>query len=382
MNQEACQRWLTAWESALTNGTLVKATLSRPVTAEGPQKVMLRTVELKAGKRVSVVSRFATRDMTENHRESEATDWLKEQLSHGFLSASLHTTEAVFYLDKKGPNWIFRRGPAAHAEAPVAHNREKVRRLDPSSDWRQGLGLFADGRLKPGMEAKGRQIERFVELLEHWLGKELPPKLRIVDMGCGKGYLTFAVAEWVQKIGLEAEIVGVERRADLVDHCNRVATSCGFAHLKFMLGSIADTPLEGVDLVIALHACDTATDDALANGVLANARWLMVAPCCHKQCRPQLRPPVALESTWKHGILLEREAEIATDALRAELLQAVGYRARVFEFVATEHTAKNLMITASRERPDGEPAPAIALAKYYGIQRHQLADRLGISLEE
>jgi SAM-dependent methyltransferase len=235
------------------------------------------------------------------------------------------------------------------------------------------------------MEGKHRQILRFVEVLDHLLGDaERAPGLRVVDLGCGKGYLTFATWQYLRDRGWpDAQVTGIELRPELAAKTERIARSLGCEGLSFRAGSIADAQVDA-DVIIALHACDTATDDALALGVERSARLLLVAPCCHKEVRPQLRAPPALSPVLKHGILRTREAEIATDALRAALLEARGYDARVFEFVSTEHTDKNLMITAVR-RPapvEGADARVRELAAFYGIRAQRLAGRLGIALEE
>jgi len=238
------------------------------------------------------------------------------------------------------------------------------------------------------MAAKYRQIQKFSELLAGLVAELPPPEaaaapapLQVVDMGCGKGYLTFAVAAL---LGDRARVRGVEERPELVELCNRVAAEHGLAdRLSFTAGAIEDTAVAPVDLLIALHACDTATDDALAMGIAAGARLLVVAPCCQKEVRPQLAAPPVLAEALRHGILAERQVEFATDALRAQLLAWAGYRTQVFEFIATEHTAKNLMIAAVKGGPAGDLALAArirAFAAFYGIRRQSLARQLGFDL--
>ena len=201
-------------------------------------------------------------------------------------------------------------------------------------------------------------------------------------MGCGKGYLTFAASEM---LGDRAEVRGVEERAELVEFCSRTASEVGFAHrLSFQQGSIADTDVGSADVLIALHACDTATDDALAKGISAGAALIVAAPCCQKEVRPQIVPPPVLADALRHGIFVERQAEFATDALRAMLLEWAGYRTRVMEFISTEHTAKNIMIAAVKQsaRGDGSVAGRIReFAAFYGIGRHTLARHLGFDLK-
>jgi SAM-dependent methyltransferase len=217
--------------------------------------------------------------------------------------------------------------------------------------------------------------------------------IRIADMGCGKGYLTFATAAL---LGDKAEVTGLERRPELVAECNRLAAAHGFApRLRFIAGDIPApssnaSAAASLDALIALHACDTATDDALAAGIAAGARLLVVSPCCHREVRAQLTAPPVLHEALRHGILHEREAEIITDALRAQLLEYAGYRAKVFEFISPEHTSKNLMIAAVREHaPDSaelarrRPALAArirAYAAFYGLREQRLARHLGFML--
>jgi len=258
------------------------------------------------------------------------------------------------------------------------------------------------------MADKFRQIQKFSELLSHLVSEAFPDapppptasgdtplsppdaplsapnaQLRVVDAGSGKGYLTFAVAAL---LGERAHVTGIESRPELVALCNRVAAQHGLAHrLTFRAGTITDTPLAACDLLIALHACDTATDDALARGLAAQARLLVVSPCCQKELRPQLTPPPVLADALRHGIFQERQSEFVTDALRAQLLEWAGYKTKVFEFIATEHTAKNLMISAIRTRLAGTPDDAKAqrlraFASFYGIRQHALAHHLTFSL--
>jgi SAM-dependent methyltransferase len=209
--------------------------------------------------------------------------------------------------------------------------------------------------------------------------------VRWVDVGCGSGALTFATWEYLRHSGFgAAEVVGVELRPALAEKAERIARQLGCEGLSFVAGEASAVELGAVDGVVALHACDTATDEALARGVLGGARWLLVAPCCHRELRPQLTGPPALAPALRHGILRTREAEIATDALRAAVLEARGFEARVFEFVSSEHTDKNLMIAATRR---GEPQPGASdavreLARHYGVTRQRLAERLGVGLAE
>jgi hypothetical protein len=205
-------------------------------------------------------------------------------------------------------------------------------------------------------------------------------------MGCGKAYLTFAAYEHLSKTRTGAvTALGIEVRPGLVEQGRAVAGRCGFTRLKFEAGDIASSRLESASVVMALHACDTATDEALAKGVQSGAALLLVSPCCHREVRPQLSVSAPLAGSLRHGIFRERHAEFATDALRALLLEWAGYETRVFEFISTEHTGKNLMIAAIRRKtPLGDTearARAVAdFAAFHGISRQRLAERLGFEL--
>ena len=196
-------------------------------------------------------------------------------------------------------------------------------------------------------------------------------------MGSGKGYLTFAVYDYLnRRPGLKARVTGVEARAELVELCNRVAREAGFERLSFQTGFIEEFELPETDILIALHACDTATDDALFKGVAANASVIITAPCCHKEVRPQIQTPEPLRGVLRHGVLLEREAESVTDSLRALLLEHAGYKVKVFEFISTEHTRKNTMIAGVKR--EGEAGGDSAwrqyqtLKEFYGVRVQRL----------
>jgi SAM-dependent methyltransferase len=209
-----------------------------------------------------------------------------------------------------------------------------------------------------------------------------------VDAGSGKGYLTFALAHL---LGDGAHIRGIELRPELVALCNRVARENGFSNLTFTAGQIDSVEIKNQNssiedspaVLIALHACDTATDDALARGIAAGAQLLVVAPCCQKELRPQLTAPPVLADALRHGIFQERQSEFVTDALRAQLLEWAGYRTKVFEFIATDHTAKNLMIAGIKSHEPGDATRAArlrAFAAFYGIRTQRLAAHLNLPL--
>lgn len=387
MPDDARERFLTLLRSTVEAGDLVKLTLGRH---RGPdpslRNLFVRPVTLKAGPRLGFVWRHATRDVAKNHPPAEALKEIEPLIGGTFLDAHLFTRTQVAQLECRPDGAARLRLTAASGKSPnsAAHDHAKDRPIAADASWLQALGVTdARGRPREGMAPKFRQIEKFAELLSHLIeesgfGENEP--LTVVDMGCGKGYLTFAVSTL---LGDRAQVRGIEARPELVDLCNRVARDEGLApKLTFSAGTIADTPLEQLDILIALHACDTATDDALAKGIAAGAKLLVVAPCCQKELRPQLTAPPVLSGALRHGIFRERQAEFVTDALRAQLLEWAGYRTKVVEFISTEHTAKNLMISAIKARERDESlAPRIReFAAFYGIKEQALARQLGFQL--
>ena len=387
----ARERFLALLREAVRGGTLSKLTLGKYRGADPSlRNLFVRPVALRAGPRLSFLWRHATRDVTKNHAPAAALDELEALVGGDFLHAHLFTAAQSAQLECE-PDGSARLSVAAAGPRPAApapedptHDAARHHPIPADSPWLRALGVTNDrGRPREGMAPKFRQIQKFAELVSHLLreaGLESGP-VRVVDMGCGKGYLTFALCAL---LGPRAQVRGIEVRPDLVDLCNRVAAEQGLApRLEFAAGSIAETPLGETDLLVALHACDTATDDALARGIAAQVRLILVAPCCQKELRGQLTAPPVLADALRHGIFQERQAEFATDALRAQLLEWAGYRTRVFEFVSTEHTAKNLMIAAIRAQAPGNSGAAArlrAFASFYGIRRQSLAGQLGFDL--
>ena len=388
--------FLARLQASFETGSFVKLTLGHPSEPGGPvRKLLFRPVVIRGEKRCSVVSRFATRDETKNLLFAEALALAGTKLGAEFLSANLFTETEEVQLEL-GPKERLRVTPATHAPASLDHDRNKSRWVDSASRYLVALGVTdSTGKVRERMGDKFRQIERFVDLLASAFRESalaLPDARRPVimcDMGAGKGYLTFATFDYFRRLeNVEVAITGVEQRDDLVAFCNRVARECGFEQLRFEKGAIDQFQFPALDLLVALHACNTATDDALAAGVRAGASVILAAPCCHKEVRPQVdRSALAgpLSDVLRHGLFAERHAEIATDALRVLLLERAGYRVRVSEFVAAEHTAKNVMIIATR-RGD-HPADAgdhiadfdrriAELKLFYGIEHHRLEELL------
>jgi hypothetical protein len=390
---DARERFIDLLRAATGDGTLVKLTLGKPHvgTAEPSLKnIFARPVTLKSGPHLSLVWRHATRDITKNFPPAEALAQLEPLIGTTFLDAHLFTPAQTAQLetgDDGRSHLRVKSLSSAPAQAGETHDRAKAHLIPADAPWLHALGVTDErGRPRNGMADKFRQIEKFAELLTHLLAEANLPderELSVTDMGSGKGYLTFATAAL---LGPRARVRGIECRSELVKLCNRVARETNFSNLEFITGDITGATLAGrLDVLIALHACDTATDDALARGIAAGAALLVVAPCCQKELRPQLTAPAVLAPALRHGIFQERHTEFVTDAMRALLLEWSGYRTKVFEFISTDHTAKNVMIVAEKSSVPGDAGTANkirAFAQFYGIREQRLAQHLGFSLKE
>jgi hypothetical protein len=401
------ERFFEHLQACLADQTLVRVVLGKPRGSGGDvQRLTARPLLLRGERCLSFTYRHATKDITKNPTEAAALAELRELVGTAFSHAHLFTRSEEWQLmvSKRGKIGLTRHAvavpasadgesPAPEAEAApaTAHDREKRRYLSLDLPFLQDLGVTdAQHKLVPAMARKWKQINKFVEVLDHALDQARlqPPqgRVHVVDFGAGKGYLTFAMHHHLsQARGWQAEVSGVELRADLVNLCNTAAEGHALTGLRFICGDVRSHVPQRLDVMIALHACDTATDFALHTGIRAGAAIIMCSPCCHKQIRPQMQLPPLLKPMLQHGIHLGQQAEMVTDSLRALLLEAEGYDAQVFEFVALEHTSKNKMILAIR-RPPGRAGEAarreqaraqVAQIKdFYGIQEHSLEQQL------
>lgn len=384
---------LNALETARTQGSFIRLVLGKPGVQAGLfQRVTFRPVLLKAGLRWQVARRTKTQETVENLPPEQAFETASSLLGVEFLSALLETDAAVWQLElwPERPGKLSRKARSAIQSASPEHNRPKTSSVDFSAPWWRELGVTDQrGQVRPGMAAKQGQIQKFAELLRHDLSlATLAPDgpLRLADLGSGKGYLTFAAWEVLSSLGRPVEVIGVERRPDLVASCSAAAVSGHCSGLRFVQGDIGTEPLVEGTLVTALHACDTATDDALRAAIEARSPLILAAPCCHREVRGQLVTPSVLSGLLEHGIQQERMAESLTDALRALALTSAGYRTRVFEFISTEHTHKNVMISAVLMPPSGQDlrpkawAEAKALRSLFGIRHQKLLESLSAPL--
>jgi SAM-dependent methyltransferase len=379
MAQPALENFVEKLNQSIQNQTFIKITLSKPRTDSELKNIYGRLVEIKKQPRLSLTFRYKTRDEVKNYVYTEGSFFLTEQLTTAFFNADLWTTDADFSLqtDKKGGAKLMEKKPINTNSAVLAqHDNEKTRRLDPQQPYFHALEITdAKGNVTPTGQKKFRQIDKYIEIIASLVREtELSDDPIIVDMGSGKGYLTFALYDFLKNnLKKDPSVYGIELRPKLVDFCNKLREKCHFDKLSFIAQDINAFETERLDMLIALHACDTATDVAIAKGIRSGAKIIVVAPCCHKQLRKQLNVNNEMQPILRHGIMEERQAELLTDGIRALLMEAHGYKTKVFEFISTEHTPKNVMIVGIKSKPKKEAFVQVeAIKKHYGIGFHAL----------
>jgi hypothetical protein len=371
--------------NCLNNNEFIKITISdKRDKANELKNVSAKVVSLQSGTKLSFVYRYQTKDITKNYDFNEAVSLLKEMLEKDYYRADLFaiTNNWHVIMNKNTNECSLTKKPPSITEAPVhSHDKIKTRPVTLENNiYLHELGITtADWKVKKDMNDKYRQINKYIEIIDGIISSvKLPDSFRIVDMGSGKGYLTFALYDYLENTKkLNPEILGIELRKELVEKCNSIAKKAGFEKLSFQTGSIEKTDLPPTDMLIALHACDTATDEAIFRGIQSNTKIIICAPCCHKQIRKQIKPVNELKEITKHGILEERQAEILTDAIRSLILEAHGYKTKVFEFISTEHTPKNVLIvgikTSENTILNKEPLDQVKKLKaLFGIESHYL----------
>nr|WP_314877459.1 SAM-dependent methyltransferase [uncultured Pseudomonas sp.] len=378
-------QFLRLLADSLEAGSLAKLVLAKHVGAEQSlQRIIAKPLLVKGQPSLSLVYRHETRDITRNLPNDQAQALVAELLPASFRNAHLFTREGEVQLafSKKGKPMLQRHlAQPAREAAPAGHDREKKRYLKLTRPFLRDLGVTdAQAALIPSMSRKWKQINKFIEVFDHALASAplaADHALKVADFGSGKGYLTFAMHDYLSNtLGRQAQVTGVELRPDMVELCNAAAARLEHPGLVFECGDVRSVVPAAIDVMIALHACDIATDYAIHTGIRCNAAIIMCSPCCHKQIRPQLQSPGLLQPMLQYGLHLGQQAEMLTDSLRALYLEACGYETKVFEFISLEHTNKNKMILAVKRK---QPVDATALLekiaelkRFYGVKEHCL----------
>jgi SAM-dependent methyltransferase len=379
------QQFFQELKKSLQEDSFVKLTLSKPLSKSADlQNVYLREVELKNEKLISFTYRFKTNNQVKNYPLEEAIKELEMLLQNSFRIATLFTLEkdTAIRFNKKGKASIINNSPTFSDKLPIHHDKQKEKRASDSA-FLYHLGIKdKDGKLIPKMADKYKQINKYLEIIEGLIqSTKLPKKVNIVDMGSGKGYLTFALYDYLHNtLKLDVKITGIELRDELVNYCNNVAQKCDYKNLSFISERIENYKEEKIDILIALHACDTATDDAIYSGLLSDASLIICAPCCHKQVRQSAKGTPQDSPILKFGIFKERQFEMVTDTIRALILEKNQYNTKVFEFISNEHTRKNVMLvgTKASKAPNVEAIEAKieSLKQDFGVEEHYLETQL------
>ncbi|GAB2913751.1 class I SAM-dependent methyltransferase [Rheinheimera gaetbuli] len=370
--------------SAITEQQLVKLVLSKYQGTEPLKQLQVRPVLLKQQWQLSFTYKFQTNDQSKNFTAEAAIAELQRVIGAEFSAANLFTAqqEVQLSISKKGKVLLSDKKLTTDIKPLAAtHNREKQRYLTLDRQFLRELGVTdAQQQLIPAMSRKWKQINKFIEIFSGAVvdsGLASHQQLHVADFGSGKAYLTFAMHDYLTNtLQLDARVTGVELRQALVDHCNQTSAKLGLAGIQFEQGDVKHFKARGINVMIALHACDIATDYAIHMGIATGAEIIMCSPCCHKELRPQLTVPAVLAGPLSFGIHLGQEAEMLTDSLRAMLLQAQGYDTKVFEFISLEHTSKNKMILATKRhqpRDNRKILQQVAeLKTFYGIKQQCL----------
>ncbi|MGE8437171.1 MAG: class I SAM-dependent methyltransferase [Pseudomonas palmensis] len=382
---DARAQFLALLATSLHQHTFIKLVLARHVGAEVDlQRVTAKPLTIKGQASLSFVYRYKTRDITRNLALDEALTLIGELLPASFRNAHLLSLNDEVQLEftKKGKRMLHRNAVQQAREVVTGeHDREKKRYLELSRPFLHDLGVTDKQQaLIPAMSRKWKQINKFIEVFSHALSSAplaADQPVRVADFGSGKGYLTFAIHDYLRNtLQREAQVTGVELRPDMVELCNAAAARLEHPGLRFECGDVRSVVPSAIEVMIALHACDIATDYAIHTGIRCGAAIIMCSPCCHKQIRPQMHSPGLLKPMLQYGLHLGQQAEMLTDSLRALYLEACGYETKVFEFISLEHTNKNKMILATRRR---EPVAAQALLEkiqalkaFYGVKEHCL----------
>jgi SAM-dependent methyltransferase len=350
-NEEALQ----AIKSKLGQADLVQATIKCQDDDGIERRITIRPVEIKSRRLLQITDFDGRKTNTQNvPADSSLAEYFLPKLKHVHITLTTEDWQVQF--SRKGKPVIHAKTRSAPIQPSLAHDRKIARALpeDENQAFLQTIGLMtADGRIKADRQRKYQQINEFIRLVNETtdLNTLSENELLIVDFGCGNAYLSFGLHHYLTAARqIPARLIGVDRNAELIATNRQKARDLQSDTIDFAVGGIADyTPLRPPDIVVALHACDTATDDALAQGIRARSKLIITAPCCHHHIQAQLDRKATNEGfapMLRDGIIKERLGDLITDTIRALLLRISGYRVDIIEFISPEHTAKNMMIRA------------------------------------
>lgn len=387
---ENIEKFLSRVAEAAENSALVKMTLSKPADKRDElRNVYVKPVLIKEKRLFAFTYHYGRRDEVKNYDAAQMVDILQEMLPSRFQNAVLFTVnkDVTLLVSAKGKAVIQTKRVQECREQNLDHDKQKQRLINPANSWWFMLGLTTrEGKVLADMQHKYKQICKYVEIVDGVMKNvKFDDEIHIADMGAGKGYLTFALYEYLttrydKKIVME----GVEIRPDLVLKINDIIEKCNLRNFKFIESSIEDYKPDKLDVLIALHACNTATDDAILKGIRNNAKLIICAPCCHKQIRQEMEKSGKTDSITRFGIFLERQAVMITDTIRALVMEYCGYKTQVMEFIEMENTPKNVLLVGRKsETPIDKSSISKqinGLLEQYGIGEHYLWKHLFVSL--
>lgn len=336
------------------NHRLIQIILSNTKTRSGVSKVKIRPITVKEQIMFQITEYIDKKVIHQNENKSKTIDYIVKNLGRNFRQAQIQTTAENYtvLVSKKGKVTI--SGKKNSEIKPVnnlSHNRKKNYLLKEGIrvEFLVDLGIMTnEGKIINAKYDKYKQINRFLEFVEDILPQlDKDRQVNIIDFGCGKSYLTFAIYYFLKELrGYDVNIIGLDLKEDVIESCNALRKKYGYHNLNFIKGNIADYAADGkVDMVVSLHACDTATDYAIAKAVKWNAKVIMAVPCCQHEINGQIKNEL-LAPILEYGILRDRLSAVITDGLRAKLLEGQGYDTQILEFIEMEHTPKNLLIRA------------------------------------
>ena len=357
----------------IDSNTLISITLSSPLHVEQAQKIVIRPLLIKKNLVYQCTEQRGQKALHHNLSATDCKAFLIDTISH-FKQTMIHTSISNYQIlvNKKGAITILRKQPSK-LPMQLAHNREKAYLIKENEPipFLVELGVMnREGKVFAQKRDKFKQINRFLEIVEDVLSHfKKEESLHIVDFGSGKSYLTFALYYYLKVVkGFALTITGVDLKADVIAHCQALAKTLNYTNLSFVLGDINQfEEAKKVNMVVSLHACDTATDAALEKAVRWKSDVILCVPCCQHELFNQIQNK-ELAPLLKHGILKERFAALVTDAARAQLLEVLGYSAQVLEFIDMEHTPKNLLIRAVK-REKSEPHDGTAWKNYLAFKQ-------------
>ena len=379
---ENIEKFLNRVAEAAEQSTLVKMTLSKPAQKHDDlRNIYVKPVLIKEKRLFAFTYHYERRDEVKNYDATQMLDMLKEMIPSRFLNAVLFTVneDVTLLVSSKGKATIRTKKVQECREQNLEHDKQKVRLINPANPWWYQLGLTTrEGKVTADMQHKFKQICKYVEIVESLVRPmRFDGTVHIADMGAGKGYLTFALHELLtQRMNMDVDIKGVEIRPDLVLKINEIIKSSGLKGMEFVESSIEAYHPDKLDVLIALHACNTATDDAIASGIKAGAELIVCAPCCHKQIRQEMERSGKVDAITRYGIFLERQAVMVTDTIRALVLEYFGYKTQVMEFIEMEHTPKNVLLVGRKSNGNIDRPEILRqiddIKARFGIERHYL----------